>query len=78
MDYLYIRAWGQSLGSTNIFIEEEVRKARKDHAPETAIYHRQDGTWATFEEIDSEKTKEYIASIVVRLREQIEQDSKNV
>jgi hypothetical protein len=68
MDYLYIRAWGQSLGSTNSFVEEEVRKARRDHAPKTAIFQRQDKTWATFEEIERPKTKEEIASIVDDLR----------
>jgi hypothetical protein len=66
MDYLYIRAWGQLLGSVQNYIEVEVERARQDHAPETAIYRRQDGTWATFEEIQSEDAKECIASIVNR------------
>ena len=68
MDYLYIRAWGTALGSFLYYIEDQVEKARRDHAPETAIYRRQDGSWAVFEEIAAEDVKAHIAALVELLR----------
>ena len=64
MDYKYIRAWGISLGSFDYYIENQIAKAKEDNAPQTAIYKRQDGTWATFEEIKREDTKEEIMRII--------------
>lgn len=64
MDYKYIRAWGKMLGSFRGYIEGEVEKARKERAPETAIYRRSDGTWATFEGIERQDTKQRIREII--------------
>lgn len=64
MDYVYIRAWGQTLGSFPYYIEGEVEKARKESAPETAIYRRSDGTWVTFEDIERQNTKQRILEII--------------
>lgn len=63
-DYKYIRAWGMMLHSYSYYIEGEVEKARRDGAPETAIYRHDDGTWATFEGIRREDTKETIRALV--------------
>lgn len=71
MDYLYIRAWGKMLGSFPCYIEREVDKARWDHAPQSAIYRRQDGTWATFEKIERQDTKDLIASIVAQSEKEV-------
>ena len=68
MDYKYIRAWGISLGSFDYYIENQIAKAKEDNAPQTAIYKRQDGTWATFEEIKREDTKEEIARLVDNMK----------
>lgn len=64
MDYKYIRAWGKMLGSFRGYIEGEIEKARKESAPETAIYRRSDGTWATFEGIECQDTKQRIREII--------------
>ena len=64
MDYLYIRAWDKTLGSFRSYTERQLLKARESHAPETAIYQREDGTWATFEDIATEKTKAEIRKLV--------------
>ena len=68
MDYKYVRAWGQSLGSHGYYIEEQIANAKKDNAPQTAIYKRQDGTWATFEEIKRDDTKEEIIRLVENMK----------
>lgn len=67
MDYVYIRAWGQSMGSFPNFIVGEVERARRDRAPETAIYQRDDGSWATFEGIVAEDTRNRIAALAAKL-----------
>ena len=68
MDYKYIRAWGYSLGSFDYYIENQIAKAKEDNAPPTAVYKRQDGTWATFEEIKRDDTKEEIALLVDNMK----------
>ena len=70
MKYYYIRAWGKLLNSFAYYIEAEIERARKDKAPETAIYRREDGTWATFEQIESPVTKADIARIVEGLKKE--------
>ena len=58
--YLYIQAWCQMLGLFPYFTQGEIAKACSDHAPETTICQRQDGTWAAFEEIQSPITKQTV------------------
>lgn len=70
MDYLYIRAWGKMLGSFPAYIEREVEEARQSRAPRTAIYQRQDGSWATFGSISSGKTKDAVALFVEQMKEE--------
>lgn len=62
--YRYIRAWCRLLGSSSAFTKNEVARARADKAPETALYQRHDGTWATFEGIQREDTKREIQAII--------------
>ena len=68
MDYLYIRAWGKMLGSFPVYIEREVEKARQSNAPRTAIYQRQDGSWATFGSVDSGETRDTVARLVNQMQ----------
>lgn len=63
-EYPYIRAWCQMLGSFPYYVELEITRATADRAPETAIYQNIDGTWATFEEIQSPITKQAVQAIV--------------
>lgn len=67
MDYIYIRAWGQFLGSFPGYIEGEVEKARRDNAPDTAIHRLQDGNWATFEDIADERAREHISTLAEKI-----------
>lgn len=76
MDYKYIRAWGQRLNSFPGYIENEVEKARRDHAPQTAIYQCQDGSWATFEEIESENSRNTIAMIIEKMQQEAQQENE--
>ncbi len=49
--YRYIQVWCRLLGSSPAYTENETTRAMADNAPETAIYQKDDGTWATFETI---------------------------
>lgn len=69
MEYAYIRAWGKMLGSLPGYIEREVEKATQDHAPQTAIYQRQDGSWVTIGSVSSGATRDAVATIVKRMQE---------
>jgi hypothetical protein len=48
MDYLYIRAWGRMMGSNLSYIADQVSEARKEKAPEDALYKSSEtGRWET-------------------------------
>ena len=64
MDYLYIQAWEKMMGALPNYVEAQMAQARKDGAPETAIYKANDGTWQTFEGIKREDTKQKIQEMV--------------
>lgn len=51
MDYIYIRAWGQHMGSFPYYIRDQLATAHEDKAPGNAIYKRDDGIWATIDDI---------------------------
>lgn len=70
MEYAYIRAWGKMLGSFPGYIEGEVEKAKRDHAPQAAIYRRQDGSWATFGSINSGDTRDAVQRIVKQVQQE--------
>jgi hypothetical protein len=40
IDYPYLRAWGQSIGSSTSYINDRLVEARADHAPRDVIFHR--------------------------------------
>lgn len=67
LDYKYIRAWERMMASFPHYLEMQLEKARTEGAPETSIYRRDDGTWATFEDIKSENTKKQVARLVADL-----------
>lgn len=64
-DYKYIRAWGMMLHAFPHNIESVVERARCEGAPETAIYRRDDGTWATFEGIKWLEIREAVQGFVL-------------
>lgn len=55
VDYPYVRAWGDFMGSYPSYINEQVELARRTHAPADAIYHRDnhgdDNGWHRFADI---------------------------
>lgn len=67
MDYLYIRAWNKLMNSTSDFTENEVTTARKEKAPQTAVYKRKDGMWEIFEGIVRGETKQQLAELVAKM-----------
>lgn len=69
-DYPYIRAYGLLLGSFPSYIDSEVEKARRTNAPQTAVSQYQDGSWATFEDITFNDTRERIAALVAEMQEE--------
>ncbi len=64
MDYKFIRAWCKMLGSFSYFVKNEVEQARRDNAPQNAVYRNADGRWVTYDEITSERTRERVTAIV--------------
>lgn len=73
-DYPYIRRWGELMGSNSYYIEEEIKRARADGAPQTAIYKLPDNKmarelpegglirWARIENVSNIHTRHYFTS----------------
>ena len=70
MDYPYIRAWGNWMGSTRHYIEHEVALAQKGGAPDNAIYREVDGTWVTADQIVYSETRQGIERLVEGMKEE--------
>lgn len=69
LDYIYIRAWHLMTGSYQYYINMVISEARRDDAPENAIYY--DGRsreWRTVDDIVSPKTKAEVTAFAERLR----------
>jgi len=49
-DYPYVIAWGKMMRSEGYYIENQLRKAREDGAPVTAVYRGDDGAWVTLDQ----------------------------
>lgn len=67
-EYLYIRAFGKILGSFQGYIEMEVDKAQREKAPQNAIFRRQNGSWATFDDIQYEDVRKRVQAIVDQMK----------
>jgi hypothetical protein len=52
-DYPFIAAWGRRMGSMAYYVSDQRELARKDGAPQRAIYKGQDGRWFTVDDITS-------------------------
>lgn len=51
-DYRAIREWDRRLGSSFYYTHEQIAKAKRDGAPEDAIYKRTEtGEWATVSDL---------------------------
>lgn len=78
MKYYYIRAYGAMLGSHPSYVEDQCRIAEKENAPETATHRRQNGTWATIDDIKAEDTKARLRLLVAKMQEACAQQKTRV
>lgn len=68
-DYLYIRAWGKLLGSSQAYIHGQVATARTENAPEDSLFKHTDGLWYRFAVLDvSNENKQLVAQFVEEFR----------
>jgi hypothetical protein len=68
MNYIYIRAWGEMMGSNNSYIRDQLATAKEDHAPGNAIYKGEDGEWHTIEEVRSGNRRQQLERTARRLQ----------
>ena len=64
LDYVYLRAWCRMMGSHSYYVDGEVEAARKDKAPQNAIYRDTKGNWMTFDGVTRVTTREVIEKYV--------------
>lgn len=69
LDYIYIRAWHLMTGSYQYYVDMMVSKARRDGAPENAIYYDdRSREWKTVDDIVSPETKAEVTAFAEQLR----------
>lgn len=62
-NYPLIRAWHHMSGSFDYYIQDQVRQAEEEKAPQDAIFRNpRDNTWMRFPDIRNPETKERVAS----------------
>lgn len=66
-DYVCIALWGEALGSYPYYIEEQQIKASRDGAPLTALFKRDDSTWATLQEMQNLELKAQLEAQLAEL-----------
>lgn len=64
----YVVAWCRYMGSKNYWIEDQLEKAGRESAPETAIYRKQEGGWVTLEELQNEPLQQALVEYVAQLQ----------
>ncbi len=67
-DYKYLRAWCMMMGSFPEWVEAQVERAKRENAPETAVYRNNDGRWVTFDEVKSHTARQRVYVIVQSLK----------
>jgi hypothetical protein len=68
MIYPYIRAWGRMMGSSPVYVERQVERARRDRAPADAIFYGRDRRWHQFRHVNSGYTRFVIEEIVGKFK----------
>jgi hypothetical protein len=68
VDYVMIRAWGQHMGSHSYYIRDQIAIAKEDKAPGNAIYKRDDGTWATIDDIKNKPVRDQIDMLAAAIQ----------
>jgi hypothetical protein len=67
--YLYIRAWGEMMGSRDWYVTDQIAIARRENAPADAVYKKvasEGGAWVSFSEVTNPHTIDRITAIVAR------------
>lgn len=64
IEYKHLWAWDTMMGSHLSWKESMQAKAKQDDAPKDAVYRKEDGSWLTFGEVESEITRSRVAAIV--------------
>lgn len=61
-EYVWIRKWGEMMGSSDYYIEEQQKLAAQDGAPLNAIYagHNWPKRWETTADITNVDTRAYL------------------
>lgn len=52
--YVFIRIWGRQLRSFPYYIDQQIARAQEEGAPATATFRRDDGSWATVDDMAGE------------------------
>lgn len=60
--YSYIVKWGKYMQSFEYYIINQCYTAQTDNAPTNAIFKNDDGTWSTFDQINSQSTRRAVES----------------
>jgi len=64
-DYQHLRAWGRMMHSNSYYVKIQVEQARKDKAPDDAIYWSEmDERWVTFAEVTDAGTRRRIENML--------------
>jgi hypothetical protein len=59
LPYPYVQAWGRMLGSSQLYVADQITRARAEHAPSDAVYRDHDtGRWITTDEIWPAQTRD--------------------
>ena len=64
MDYRHLRAWGLMMNSAPGYIHDQVKQARKEQAPDDAVFRDKDGRWHTFDEVTRTDTRHVMLNIL--------------
>lgn len=72
--YPYIVAWGKMMGSMNYYIEDMLRQAERDGAPEDATYLKNinsdnaTGKWSTMDGVVNPNSRLFLESVAAKIR----------
>jgi hypothetical protein len=71
-DYAFIRAYGKFIGARESFVDDQVRQARRENAPnEVYLFDKESKRWKLFNELEAkgEAGDEEAATAAKKMRE---------
>lgn len=70
-NYPYVRAWGAMLRLSSYYIDDQVALARKENAPQDAMWRSVTGRWHCFHEMTKHNpNRELIAAYVAEVSDE--------